>query len=129
MSCILIIVLTEIIKTRQIKGEGRRRWFCSPHMDLIFWYDNNDLLNGFELCYDKESQEKSLSWRLPTKISYASVDPGEPVVMGYKMTPIHQPDEAPDFDYIISNFESESTEMPSELREMVLEVLSRQKDQ
>jgi len=119
-------MLTEVLKTRQIEGEDRRRWFSSNEMDLIFWYSADGAVSGFELCYDKDSEEKALIWRVPAKTHHVSVDPGEPLVMGYKMTPIHVPGGIPDFEYIRGVFESASSALPFEIRDLALNVLSQQ---
>lgn len=118
--------LTEVLKTRQNKGEDRRRWFSSTEMDLIVWYSADDAVSAFELCYDKDSQEKSLVWRTTAQMRHASVDPGEPVVMGYKMTPIHLPGGIPDFEQVMGLFESASSALPTALRDVVLNALSQQ---
>ena len=42
-------MLTEIKGTRQIPGEGRRRWFRDDELDLIVWYEENGAIAGFQL--------------------------------------------------------------------------------
>ncbi|MFW5812247.1 MAG: hypothetical protein ACOCWS_04610, partial [Alkalispirochaetaceae bacterium] len=58
-------MLSEIKPVRQVPGEGFRRWFTDEEMDLIVWYDGEDQeqIEGFQLCYDKEVLERALTWR------------------------------------------------------------------
>jgi len=118
-------MLKEIKKTRQIPGERPRRWFTSISMDLIVWY--KDLkADGFELCYDKELQEKSVTWNTGEKLTYSAISAGENVGIKYKETPIHVPGGTPDFEYIKNLFLTESQKLPVEIKELVLDVLLKQ---
>ena len=57
-------MLKEIEGVRQIPEDGPRRWFVDDNMDLIVWYDeNHDNINGFQLCYDKKSVQRCLTWQ------------------------------------------------------------------
>jgi hypothetical protein len=48
------VMLTEVQNTRQIKNEGRRRWFTDSDFDLIVWYEaDSSSIAGFQLCYEK----------------------------------------------------------------------------
>lgn len=79
---------------RQIPGEGFRRWFSDEYFDLIVWYrderrgDAGDMA-GFQLCYDKEGQERALSWRREGGFSHDLVDTGE-IPGRSKMSPVLQ---------------------------------------
>ena len=55
-------MLTEFKGVRQREEEGIRRWFFNNYFDLIIWYDNSNQIEGFQLCYDKENNEKALTW-------------------------------------------------------------------
>ena len=41
---------------RQIEGEPFRRWYADDYFDLFIWFDDNDKVTGFQLCYDKFGQ-------------------------------------------------------------------------
>ena len=56
-----VAMLTEIEKTRQIPGEGIRRWFRDDELDLIVWYGDDGSIEGFQLCYDKLQHERALT--------------------------------------------------------------------
>lgn len=69
-------MLVEMQNVRQIEGEGFRRWLTDENFDLILWYSEGQIL-GFQLCYDKKTQEKALTWRAPSSYSHSVVDSGE----------------------------------------------------
>ncbi len=57
-------MLVEIEGVRQIPEEGPRRWFVDENMDLIIWYDSDlETILGFQLCYDKKSVQRCLTWQ------------------------------------------------------------------
>ncbi len=70
-------MLNEIKNVRQIEGEGLRRWFTDKDMDLILWYNKQKQIEGFQLCYDKQSSEKALTWRIGDKYSHDKIDHGK----------------------------------------------------
>ena len=119
-------VLREVKKTRQIKGEYKRRWFSSQNSDLVVWYDKNNKLVGFQLCYDKVGDEKSYTWKYGSSSEHAGVDTGECVGMNIKQTPVLVPDGAPDYRYIKEVFLSESFKLPKDIIDMVRYALSNE---
>ena len=57
-------MLKEIEGVRQIPEDGPRRWFVDDNMDLIVWYkDDLSSITGFQLCYDKKSVQRCLTWQ------------------------------------------------------------------
>ena len=85
-------MLREIKDTRQIQGETPRRWFTDKAMDLIVWFDDNDAITGFQLCYDKPFAEHALTWRQDAGFLHNRVDDGEGKPGSHKGTPILVPD-------------------------------------
>jgi hypothetical protein len=80
-------MLTEIRNARQVEGEGFRRWFTDDYFDLIVWYEEEGALVGFQLCYDKHSHERALTWTREHGFQHNRIDSGE--IPGHsKMTPI-----------------------------------------
>ena len=79
---------SEIEDTRQIPGEGIRRWFRDEELDLIIWYDDNRIMEGFQLCYDKSNHERALTWRRPNSYQHHAIDTGGPATGGPKMSPV-----------------------------------------
>lgn len=82
-------MLYEIRGVRQIKDEGFRKWFADDDMDLVIWYEDDSLssLLGFQLSYDKQSDEHALTWTEAEGFSHNMIDTGE-VMLSAKMTPI-----------------------------------------
>ena len=58
-------MLAEIKNVRQIPGEDTRRWFVDENTDLIVWFSPPDgkTISGFQLCYDKKSVQRCLTWQ------------------------------------------------------------------
>jgi hypothetical protein len=55
-------VLRQIGDVRQVPGEPTRRWFSDENFDLIVCFAPENEVIGFQLCYDKEIEQKALSW-------------------------------------------------------------------
>jgi hypothetical protein len=118
--------LREMRDTRQIPGEPRRRWFCSPELDLIVWIDDDaGRPLGFQLCYDKLIGERALTWREGRGYDHSAVDNGESMPTKYKGTPILVADGVFQQDRIAAVFEDASSEIPADIRAFVTEKLTR----
>jgi hypothetical protein len=112
-------VLFEVRNTRQIENEGLRRWFTDPYFDLIVWYDREGTaIAGFQLCYDKERDERALTWRRGQGFDHKRIDDGE-VSGRMKMTPVLVPDGTFDYAAIAERFRRESRKIDPEVREFV----------
>ena len=70
-------MLRELRHVRQIKGEGIRRCFRDPYFKLIVWYDDEDSLTGFQLCYDRQGRERAFTWWKDYGFRHDRVDDGE----------------------------------------------------
>jgi len=67
----------------------RRRWFASPDIDLIVWFDEADSPIAFQLCYDKRRAERALTWNPDNGFVHTAVDTGERQDgLRYKAAPI-----------------------------------------
>jgi hypothetical protein len=68
-------MLVEIEGVRQIPEEGPRRWFVDENIDLIIWYrPEGNSVTGFQICFDKKSVQRCLTWQrgekgLPSTLS------------------------------------------------------------
>jgi hypothetical protein len=86
-------MLSELKDCRQVPGEPRRRWFSDEQFDLIVWYDEEESVLGFQLCYDKAKDERALTWMAATGYNHRRVDTGE--MYGRRtdsLTPVLVPD-------------------------------------
>ena len=112
-------MLNEIANTRQIPGEGQRRWFTDRYFDLIVWYEREgSAVVGFQLCYDKERKERALTWRRDKGYDHKRIDDGD-ITGGMKMTPVLIPDGTFDYKSIAERFHRESETIDPEIRELV----------
>lgn len=111
-------MLSEIKDVRQIKDEGFRRWFTDSYFDLILWYEEQNEISGFQLCYDKNGNERALTWRKDQGFSHEKIDDGD-VVPGPKRTPILVPDGKFEKNEIAEKFESESRNIDLKISEFV----------
>ena len=117
-------MLTELENSRQIPGESERRWFMSPAMDLIIWQDAAGHAIGFQLCYDKESSEKAITWHAGAEPIHTGISTGEGLGIKHKESPILVADGSPNYEYIKEQFLKQSVKLPSEVVELVMCILS-----
>ena len=117
------MMMNELPFIKQITGENRRRWFTSANMDLIIWINPLDQPVNFELCYDKQHQEKSLRWSTQGH-SHCIIDNGENRAGRYKSSPIHCASSGLDARKLRDLFEAGSQLIPESLRLFVLHALT-----
>ena len=117
-------MLTEIRNARQVEGEGFRRWFMDEYFDLIVWYDDEQSIVGFQLCYDKQRKERAITWTRDHGFQHNCIDAGE--TPGHsKMTPIVVADGAFSRDPIVERFRAASTGIQPEIAQFVRETLQQ----
>ena len=110
-------MLVEVEKARQIENEGFRRWFTDDFFDLIVWYDERREIGGFQLCYDKQQNERAVTWRRDGGFSHHRVDDGETTrgLAGHPMSPILLDDGEFDKHPIAERFRSASANIEPSL--------------
>jgi hypothetical protein len=81
-------MLEELPNTKQLAGEPQRRWFSSNYFDLIVWFDVSQVIIGFQLCYDKDREEKALEWRKAMGYQHYKVQTGEEAKFKLKASPV-----------------------------------------
>lgn len=113
-------MLAEIENARQIAGEERRRWFRDDDLDLIVWFNDANVISGFQLCYDKFHHERALTWREGDSYQHHGIDGGD-VAGGSSMTPILVADGTFDKEHISSVFAQKSAHMDPAIASFVLE--------
>jgi hypothetical protein len=112
-------MLRELSDVRQIEGGRRRRWFQSDDEDLIVWYAQDDAIDGFQLCYDRHSHERALTWMRGQGFSHNRIDAGEGSALRYKRSPVLTADGRFDADAMIRRFTEISAALPPEVSEFV----------
>jgi len=116
-------MLREVPNPRQVAGEGVRRWFTDDSFDLIVWYGFEDHPTGFQLCYDKLTNERALTWTADHGFQHNRVDPGE--VPGHsKMSPIIVADGAFQRDPVLERFRKASSAIDQRVAGFILEKLN-----
>lgn len=112
-------MLHEVSNPRQNENE-RRRVFSDEYFDLYIWLDDDDSVNGFQLCYGKNSGERALTWRRSAGYSHLKVDDGEDTDGGYKQKPMLVADGLFDWDAVLNRFDNASRKLPRDYRDLVL---------
>jgi hypothetical protein len=112
--------LIEISNVSQPPGGPWRRWFVSNDLDLVVWCDESGRPNGFQLCYDKGTSERALSWQPDRGFSHTAVDDGDrgggkhkaiPILVGHEgLFPARR---------VADRFAAESAELPAEFADFV----------
>lgn len=115
--------MRERVSVTQHAGEPRRRWFSSPNLDLIVWFDQCESITGFELCYDKGRIEHAVRWKPRSGFAHMVVDDGESRPGKYKATPILRANGYFDATRIHAAFASECASVPTEISTCVLQAL------
>jgi len=116
-------MLTEIKKARQVEGEPFRRWFTDEYFDLIVWQAPDADIIAFQLCYNKGTEERALTWRQGSGFIHKGVDDGEGRDGYHKMTPILIPDGNFERGPVLHRFFDESYKIDSMLRTFIIERL------
>ena len=104
---------------RPVAGYLDRRWMSDEHFDLIVWYEPDQQIHGFQLCYDKQNHERALTWTRDRGFLHTAIDDGEseptanrtPILVGNSVFPAQQ---------VRGEFIVRSELLPAEIRELVL---------
>ena len=70
-------MLREIGNISQIPGQPSRRWFNDELLDLFVWQDESGRFMGFQLCFDKDTVERALTYFERDGYSLDDVHPEE----------------------------------------------------
>ncbi|HYP02234.1 MAG TPA: hypothetical protein VER76_18730 [Pyrinomonadaceae bacterium] len=55
-------MLREIKELKQTAGQPPSRWFNDDLLDLFVWHDEDGRIIGFQLCFDKDTAERALTY-------------------------------------------------------------------
>jgi len=111
-------MLREIRDVRQVRGEPRRRWFSDEDFDLIVWIDPENRILGFQLCYDKQTGQKALTWLKDDGYRHSRIDDGDnPGKM--KASPVLEADGHFDREGIGRRFRENRGDVPSKVADYV----------
>jgi hypothetical protein len=112
--------MVEMRNVRQDPGDCFRRWFFDTNFDLIVWYQPDGSVFGFQLCYDKASSEKALTWTSADGFSHASVDTGEASPWFNRTPVLTKNDDRSHMARLLSSFQLSEEGLPDELQMLVM---------
>ena len=115
-------MLVELKDVKQNDDEDFRRWFADDYFDLIVWYDRNKNISGFQLCYNKEEDERSLTWKKNIGFSHNKIDDGDRPGQA-KMTPVLVPDGTFAKHPVADKFKEKSKEIDSDTADFVYKTI------
>ena len=106
-------MLHQVKQVRQESDTTNHLWFQSHYFDLFVWYESEEKIVSFQLCYDKPSMEKALTWHTSKGWTYNRVDSGEEADRTpAKSSPILLQDGTFEPDSILDQFRAEAEKLP-----------------
>ncbi len=118
-------MLHEAKHIRQVEGEPPRRWFADKYFDLIVWFEKDGSVWGFQLCYDRESKPRALTWTKKNGYKHAGIDDGEGSGGTFKGSPVLVEDGLFDAGHIGKRLAAVSADLPPEIKSFVLEKVNQ----
>src|SRR5215471_6585899 len=107
---------------KPVPGDYDRRWLSDDFFDLIIWYRPDDTIYGFQLCYDKPSRERALTWMSDRGFSHMEVDGGAQADPP-NQTPILVPDSSFPADRVLHEFTRRGSVLPVQVRQLVTDTI------
>ena len=111
-------MLRELLHVRQIAGDRLRRWFYDDSLELIVWYEPQDTIYGFQLCYDPQGKPHALTWTRDDGFSHSLLDDGEEKPSSNR-TPMLRPGGPYDGILLRSTFLASACDLPAPERTFV----------
>jgi len=99
-----------------------RRWFNGEEMDLIVWHKAEEII-GFQLCYDKSTNEKAISWKQGFGLKHEDVNNDDVRDGPYKGSPVLTQNDAYDVGKIRHNFENYAENIPEDIKAFIIDRL------
>ncbi|MDO8806502.1 MAG: hypothetical protein Q7R35_18985, partial [Elusimicrobiota bacterium] len=90
------------------------------YFDLIVWFDKDDSVWGFQLCYDRENKPRALTWTRKNGYKHSGIDDGEGDGGMNKSSPVLVVDGLFDSGPIGKKLAAASGELPPEICAFVL---------
>jgi hypothetical protein len=114
-------MLREIRDVRQTPGQPYSRWFNDELLDLFVWQDEDGRIIGFQLCFDKDADERALTYSEANgylledvQAEGSSLDMGSPVLANVSTLP---------FPRLLAQFAERGAEIDSRVFRHVMEKL------
>ena len=109
--------------TQQHKGDFKRRWFSSSYFDLIIWQNDLSEITRFQLCYDKQGQERALTWTEGRDFDHNYIDDGETTPLRNE-TPVLLADGLFPAMVVLDKFIADSGVIEQQIRSFIIEKLN-----
>jgi len=110
-------MLIEIVTKRTHSQGYRRRWFQSEKMDLYTWHTDLGEIVGFQLAYDRLSDQRAITWVRSKGFFHARVDEGWPDFVS--QTAILVPDDRFDAYRVHSEFVAQAEQLDKDIALLV----------
>lgn len=117
-------MLSEFKNLRQYPDEDMRRLFTDKDFSLYVWYREGKLI-GFELCYDKQAEEKAFLWTVDHGFSQHTVEDGESEPYSMKASAILTSPQAALAPNLIADFGNAAGDLEPAIRDLVLEKIEQ----
>ncbi len=104
---------------RPKEGDLPRRWISDDFFDLIIWYQPDEIVHGFQLCYDKGREERALTWVAGRGFNHSRIDPGDDLPTDNR-TPVLIHGGAFPAGFVTEEFRKRSVDLPPAIRHLVL---------
>ena len=118
-------MLVEYKNVRQEPGKGQRRWFEGGLYELVVWYRPDRTVEGFQILYRGEQNERALTWREGEGFQHSRVDDGTESPLK-NLTPILLPNGSIPWDRVRKEFDENCATLEPELRAFVRQRLEAQ---
>ena len=120
-------MLREITPVRQDSSTVTRRWFQDDYFDLFVWIDIENRPTRFQLCYDRQHEERALVWDGANGFLHQRVDSGETTPMRND-APMFVSDEKFQAALVIDQFDRRAVSIPDALRREISDKLLQAAD-
>ncbi|MDD5262860.1 MAG: hypothetical protein PHD76_13525 [Methylacidiphilales bacterium] len=104
---------------RPVAHDLDRRWLFDDYFDLIVWYESEEQIHGFQLCYDKIGCQRALTWTRKQGFRHAAIDSGDSKPTANR-TPILVADGIFPVEEVRNEFIARSKLLPLQIRELIL---------
>lgn len=106
--------------SQQSGNQLKRRWFSDELLDLTIWYNSNDEIEGFQLCYELGTEPHAFTWKKNSGSTHLKIDQGDENPRR-NLAPILVPNGIMPKDYLLATFTTQAKELEYHIVELVLE--------
>ena len=112
------------VPIKNVPGDRPRKWMTDDYFDLYVWYQEDGTIFGFQLCYDKDHDQRALTWTVKGRFQHDRVDSGEESVFANRSPVLTK--NCPFYrEPVRKEFLARCGEIEPEISTLVLEVIDR----